>query len=361
MVFFFFLGLFKKRVINKTEKENVSVIIAARNEEDTIENCLGCLVKQTYPEVLYEVIVVDDGSTDKTNQRVKKYSERYKNIYLYKLENYVPGFSPKKQALNLGISKSKGDIILTTDADCEMGEKWIESMQSNFSRDIGVVAGFSEVKRDGRKKILNILQRSDFLSLMSAAAGSINLGIPFAVSGQNLGYRKQAFLDVNGFKDIFDKVSGDDTLLMQLIRKKTNWKVAFNSQPQSFVKTRGEDKFSCFLNQRQRWASNSKTQFFLNKGFFFYLVDVLLFNFCLFSGIVLSFLFNGITFYIILFLLLKFIVEYPVVIKAVRLFRVRDLLKYFPLWFLFEIPYIVYMGFAGNFGKINWKNREYSI
>ncbi|RKY83394.1 hypothetical protein DRQ09_10130, partial [candidate division KSB1 bacterium] len=285
MCIIFFAGLSRKKTERWNNKEFVSVIIAVRDEEKNIRDCLECLIKQTYPEELYEIIVVDDNSSDSTSMIVEDFCSKHKNVFLYRLDRYKPGFSPKKQAITLGIEKSKGEIILTTDADCRVKKGWIESMISGFTKNTGMVAGFSQVEREKRFNILNIIQQLDFLSLMTAAAGSISIGIPFAVSGQNLAYRKKAFWEVGGFNSIFDRVSGDDVLLMQIIRKKTDWKIKFNFYPESFVTTKGEKKLRDLLNQRKRWASNSKVLFSLDKGFFFYLVDVFLFNLLILIGI----------------------------------------------------------------------------
>jgi len=361
MALLFFFGLLRKAENSENKKEFVSVVIAARNEEKNIETCLEHLLNQTYSQELYEVIVVDDSSTDSTYEIAHIFSRNHKNFYSYKLTNYVPGYSPKKQALNLGIDKSRGAIILTTDADCKVGPGWIESMNACFNGSTGLVAGFSQVEKDKNHVLLNSIQRFDFFSLMAAAAGSINIGLPFAVSGQNLAYRKKAFRDVNGFNDVMHKISGDDTLLMQLIRKKTGWKIKFNFRTSSFVITKGEKRLVDFINQRKRWASNSKIHISLNKGFFFYLLTVFLFNMSIFAGFFFLVLERSMIRLGALFLLLKFVIDFIVVFRAASLFRLKELLKYYPLWFLFQIPYITYMGFAGTFGKIRWKNREFKI
>ena len=157
----FLIGLSRKAETSGHKREFVSVIIAARDEEINIRNCLEHLVNHTYPAELYEVIVIDDNSSDSTYGIVEEFSRNYKNIFIYKLTEYNPGYSPKKQALNLGIDRSRGSMILTMDADCEAGPGWIESMTGGFDDSTGLVAGFSQVRKEESGKLLNIIQRFD--------------------------------------------------------------------------------------------------------------------------------------------------------------------------------------------------------
>ena len=357
---FFLFGLSKKQTYENGKHEFVTVVVAVRNEENNIKECLHHLKNQIYPSDLYEVIVIDDSSVDGTIKVAEEFAAGNENFFIYRLQHYIPGYSPKKQALNLGIEKSRGEIILTTDADCKVGEKWISSMVSRYEKNTGMVAGFSLVEETQKKNLLNIFQRFDFLSLLASAAACINNGITFSVTGQNLSYRKKAFLDVGGFKEIYHRISGDDVLLMQLISKKTKWKIVFNFNPDSFVKTKGEATLGKFINQRKRWASNAKTQV-INKAFFFYLIDVLVFNSFMLTGFIISFFKPDILSFIVPFLLLKFLIELTVTYKACRIFWVPELFKFFPVWFLVEIPYIVVMGFVSIFGKFTWKEREFKL
>ena len=96
----------------------VSVIIPAYNEENTIESCLNSLLNQTIGKESYEVIVVDDGSTDSTSEIIKRYP-----VKLFRQGNSGPA-----TARNLGAKNSSGEIILFTDADCVAEPNWIEEM-----------------------------------------------------------------------------------------------------------------------------------------------------------------------------------------------------------------------------------------
>ena len=145
------LGL--RRLCNGTNRVeyNVSIIVAARNEEKNIENCLKALINQNYPADKFEIIIVDDRSTDATATIVGKFQSAYSNINLIQVEEFKNDIAPKKHALSTGISHAQGEILLFTDADCIPGPNWIKSIISYYEPDVGLVAGFSPLDRAERK------------------------------------------------------------------------------------------------------------------------------------------------------------------------------------------------------------------
>ena len=118
---------------------SVSVVVAARDEAAHIASCLRALLAQDYSRELYEIIVVDDGSTDGTGHIVREFSGGSASVRLLRTEG--PG--SKKAALSLGIARAQGEVILTTDADCEVAPGWIRGMVSHFADGVGMVIGFS--------------------------------------------------------------------------------------------------------------------------------------------------------------------------------------------------------------------------
>ena len=360
-VLFFFIGLLKKRRGKNREQYRVSVIIAARNEEDNIGDILFDLTHQTYPTELYEVIVANDGSSDKTADIVQHYASQYPNIKLLYIERYPSQFSPKKYALQQAVQHAAGDIILTTDADCRVGSRWIESMISYFEPEIGFVIGFSQFGQRGQKQnFLEKLQAFDFLQLMGATAGTCNLGYPLAASGQNLGYRRTAFQQVGGYRRVAERISGDDVLLLQLIRRYTDWKTVFASSRNAFAMSQPQSTLRGLINQRKRWASNGSYQVHLNVPFFAYLLLVFLFSFALFVGMPLSFWLKTTAGTFSLCLLAKAAAEALIAFRSAQYFHRQDLLKYFPIWFLLQIPYVVIVGLWGTFGSFSWKERNHT-
>jgi len=361
IIILFFVGLLKKPKGRNKDRLTVSVIIAARNEEDNVGGILYDLTHQTYPSELYNVIVANDGSIDRTSEIIEEYAKQYPNIIHLSIDKYPSYFSPKKYALERAVGLSTGEIILATDADCRVGSRWIETMVSYFTPKVGFVIGFSQFgHRREKQNLLEKLQTFDFLQLMGAAAGTCNLGYPLAASGQNLGYRKRAFTQVGGFKKIADRISGDDVLLLQLVRKYTKWKITFAAAPTAFAISKPQHTLRGLINQRKRWASNGSYQVRLNIPFFAYLLLVFLYSASLFFGLPLSLLLKiQVSSFLIAFVG-KAAAELLIAMRSAQYFHRQDLLKYFPLWFFVQIPYVVFVGLLGTFGSFKWKGRSHS-
>ena len=126
-----------------TKKYRVSIVVAARNEEENIAVCIYALVSQDYPQDLLEIIVVDDRSEDTTGAILKEAAANNPAVSVISIEETPDDCAPKKYALTRGIEKASGEIICTTDADCVPPQEWVSEMVSRFTEDVGFVAGFS--------------------------------------------------------------------------------------------------------------------------------------------------------------------------------------------------------------------------
>lgn len=354
----FIIGLcFPRRGVNQ-RLYSVSVIIAARNEEENIERCLQDLIHQTYPKDKYQIIIVDDNSEDNTRGIVQKYAQTYQNILYVRADTPAQNLSHKKYALNCGIQRSAGELILTTDADCRVRSTWIETMVSYFTPKVGMVIGFSQLGlKYTTHTLFEKLQALDFLALMAGAAGSCNLHNPLACSGQNLAYRRCVYEEIGGFTSIAHRISGDDVLFLQLVRKLSAWQIRFASSHRAFNSSQPEKTVLQFLHQRTRWASNGAYQLIQNIPFFIYIIAVYAFNLLLLSGAVLIFLLPHAAWTLVQCLACKMLVEFVLILRGAKYFNRADLIRYFPLWTILQIPYVVIVGTLGTFGSYQWKGR----
>lgn len=354
---FFFAGLFKKGGRQSALKPFVSIVIPAKNEAKNIVNILNNLSQQTYPEDLFEVIVVDDKSQDYTATIVNDFMGNISNLQLLSTAGVESSLRYKKHPLNLGIRKSQGEILLLTDADCTVSSNWIAAMVSSFTENVGMVIGYSEASPV--RTITQKLEALDFLMLLSAARGSAALGDPYACTGQNLAYRRQAFDAVGGFSAFASQVGGDDTLLMQQIKRQTSWEIVFSPDPDSFVKSTPQETAWGFITQRIRWATDT-LQVWKTDPLFFGIIVVtflanllsLTFPFMLFD--------NPLLIPIVCYgLCAKFAVEGAVMLKGTSFFNRQELRSVYLLWFLLQIPYITFMGLLSFFGNfLPWGGKQ---
>ncbi|NLP12137.1 glycosyltransferase [bacterium] len=359
IIIIFILALRRPQRPSNDQRCSVSVIVAARNEERSIGSLLQDLIEQDYPAELYEVIVANDGSTDRTTDIISNLAARCPQVHLLDIRETPAGFSPKKYALQCAVERSHGEIILATDADCRVGPKWISTMVRYFNPDVGFVIGFSQFGQAGQaQKLVERFQAFDFVTLMGVAAASTHLGVPLAASGQNLGYRRSAFDQVDGYRPISQRVSGDDVLLMQMIRKYTSFSIVFASEPDSYAVSAPQPTWTDFINQRNRWASNSGYQLHLNPLFFAYLLLTFSCNLALLTGVILTLcgVLKGPLPWI--WIAAKGWFEYCIARSGCRYFQRCDLLHCFPLWFILQIPYVVAVGLMGSLGLFRWKGRK---
>ncbi len=234
-------------------RPTVSVVIAARNEEDHILNCLNSCLKQSYPERLVEIIVVDDQSEDDTYDLISKLDSP--RVVLMRLGVYkrttIKG--SKKKALAYGINHAKGEIICTTDADCIVPENWIITMVSHFKNpDIKMVSG--PVKIIETRTWINQLQVLDLSANGLINAVGIFSRLFYLCSAANMAYRKDTYMELNAFDTNYHIPSGDDVFLIQQFRKRYPDSIVFAKSQEAIIETQGKKSWNAFMFQRLRWS-----------------------------------------------------------------------------------------------------------
>lgn len=232
-----------------TIKEFVSVIIAVRNEEHSIIGLLESLRLQDFQHGNFEIILVNDHSTDHTDQKIQSWMRDNPQLQSSYVKSNEHG---KKWALTNGIQNATGNIILTTDADCTLPSDWISRMVMSFSPETTMVIGLVKIQQDN--SLFSRLQALEFSSLMGSGVALLSLGFPVMSNGASLAFRKTSFVEVNGYEDNLHVPSGDDEFLMRKLWMKFPGSVRpmhFSSEP---VATRAHASLKDFVNQRLRWA-----------------------------------------------------------------------------------------------------------
>jgi len=343
--------------VNYLQNTFVSIIVPARNEEDNISNLIKSIQQQTYPQACYELIVVDDCSTDRTAEIVKKYVDS--NIKLIALSDYIDENNInayKKKAIEIGIKASSGTLIITTDADCTMGENWLQEIVNCFETNQPKMM-VMPVQINYSNRFIEIFQSLDFMCLQGITGASVQTKFHGMCNGANLAYTKSVFDEVGGFSGIDHIASGDDLLLMHKIAKQYADEIVYLKSADTIVKTIPATTIKDFLNQRIRWAS--KADKYQDKRMLPVLMLVYFLNVGLFimMGFTLSQPSENTIKYIVGFMFLKTVVELIFLYPVAKFFGEKKLLWLFPIFQPFHIVYTISAGFLGKFGTYQWKGR----
>jgi cellulose synthase/poly-beta-1,6-N-acetylglucosamine synthase-like glycosyltransferase len=333
-------------------KTRVTVLIAARNEENNIHLTIQDILAQDYPKELTEIIIVDDHSTDQTADIIRSYAD--KGVKLLQLNEDKPLNSYKKKAIAMAIGMSGGELMVATDADCRMGSKWLSSVVNYYEANTLVMIS-SPVTYFEERTLFEYMQTLEFSFLIGIGAAFIGNKRASTCNGANLAYRKDVFYEVGGFKGIDDLASGDDELLLQKVAVKYPGRIGFLKKREAIVYTHAKHTLASFLSQRRRWAS--KSTHYKDKRIVALAIVIWLFN--------LSLLVNaGLAFYSIyyfkLFLfqfLLKFVFETAFLLPVTAFFKRTNLVGLLLLVNPLHIIYLVYIGLMGNTRKYEWKGR----
>ncbi len=349
-----------------TLSTTISVIIPARNEAANIINCLQSIKSQTYPVHLLNVFVIDDHSTDNTASLVR--SCNMPNVQLISLSEFisaVPINSYKKKAIETGIAQSSATLIVTTDADCNFPDNWLQTIAAFYETHQPAFIA-APVVIDSNKSFIEIFQSLDFLSLQGITGASVQKNLHSMCNGANLAYERSAFIEIDGFKGIDGIASGDDMLLMHKIYKRYPDRVKFLLSKDAIVKTEAVKNIRSFFNQRIRWASKAdkyddkRILAVLIAVYFFNVVLVLLPSMAIYSN--RSFSFFETRFSILqawlLLLVLKTCIELFFLFPVASFFGKKKLLWLFPFMQPFHIIYTITAGWLGKFGSYQWKERK---
>lgn len=355
LVWYLFLarGQFAVFQTAKASTPFVSVIVAAHNEENHISGLLTSLQKQTYPAEHFEIIIVDDRSTDKTNLILKNWQKKLANLFVYRIEQSSAHMPAKKFALTQAIQKSRGDILLFTDADCFPAPTWISTTVSYFTDDTGVVIGFSPLKATGKKLLPRLLEIESVWNSLVARTG-LAWNIPMTATGRNLAYRKSVFKQVDGFQAIAHSISGDDDLFLHLVHRRTSFRLQFANSPKSTVVSIPPTSWKHFFRQRIRHFSAGKYYNPLSQLIYavFHLSNtVLLLSpiFCIWNRQVPL---------ILVLLFLKFSMDFFLLSSFQKSFKYSTSLYLLVLWEYFYLAEVWIIGILSNFLPVTWKEPQ---
>lgn len=346
--FIFIVGASKKfPKISEDKLPSASIIVAARNEEDKILRTLKSLDTLEYPEGKLQIIIVDDQSTDSTGKIIDDFIKDKPRFQKITTEEHHTKLIGKMRALAYAIKAATGEIILTTDADCEVKPTWAKTVCSYYQDDVAIVTG---VTTQTAENWFHGMQAIDFVYLLTAGAGTTNLNFPISCIGNNMSYRKSAYDEVGGYENLPHSVTEDFTLMNAIYNLK-KYKVIFPVDEQTLVTSIPCRTLKSLIRQKKRWGVGGLGVPF--RGF------VIMFWGFMANILVLltPFFFSTAWLYLVVFKIsLDFFLLYPLHVKL----GIKKNLKYF---FHFEIYYLIYVVLLPFIvlpnKKVIWKGREY--
>jgi len=327
---------------------SVTIIVAARNEEKNILSCIKSLEKLEFPENKLEIVIVDDNSTDKTAEIVNEFiinKPKFKIITSNRENCRLQG---KTLAIANGIRIASNEIILTTDADCEVSPTWAKRIASYYVDDsVALVNGMTNQLETND---FTAMQSVDFIYLLTTASGAINMNKPMSCIGNNMSYRKSIYHEVGGYEGLEFSVTEDFSLLMAIDALK-KYKIIYPIDKEALVTSKACNTIKELYHQKKRWAvggleSKLYGLIVIGAGFLANL-----------AVLISPFLFSKAIIPLVAF---KFMTDYFFVAPVHQKLGLTLKLKHFLLFEIYFMLYVVITPIILIFSrKVTWKEREY--
>ncbi len=345
-------GFFKVKNYQKTDlkpQTGFTIIVPFRNEEKNLPKLLNSFSKLNYPQDLFEVILVDDSSSEKFQVSSFKFQVSV-------IENVRISNSPKKDAITTAMQHVKTDWVITTDADCLVPENWLLVFDNYIQENkVSMLAG--AVTYDCGNSFLDHFQQLDLTSLQGATVGSFGLNKGFMCNGANFAYKKSLFENLNGFEGNDKIASGDDVFLLQKAIAKFPNEVLYLKAQEAIVATKPTENWKSLFYQRVRWAAKTSSY----KSTFGKALGLIVFlgNFSFVIGF-FEVLFGIVSYPLfVLFAFVKFLIDFILLSITNRFLtktKIKSLLMSSLLYPFFSSTVALY----SLFGSYEWKGRSFN-
>ncbi|MGV3705120.1 MAG: glycosyltransferase [Arcticibacter sp.] len=247
------LGVYKIMEPAEEITRPVSVIICARNEEKNLEKNLSLILEQDYPD--YEVVVVNDCSSDDSELLLRGFSSRYPHLKVVTLTEHERFKHGKKFAVTIGVKAAKNEHLLFTDADCRPASvNWIRRMQEQYTPGTSIVLGYSPYER-GRGFLNAFIRYESFSTALNYLTFAL-AGNPYMGVGRNLSYTRSLFFQSKGFASHMHILSGDDDLFVNENATPENTRIQIH--PDSHVWSEPKKSWAALWRQKVRHMGAGK-------------------------------------------------------------------------------------------------------
>ena len=333
-----------------------SIVIPFRNEEENLNSLLNTLLDIEYKNNDFEVIFVDDESTDKSREIIASFLKK-STIDFSIIDNERLSYSPKKDAVTKAVKNAKHNWIITTDSDCYLPESWLLTI-NNFINSKQPKMIVAPVTFTNNGSFFEEFQYLDFLSLQNATMGGFGIQKPFLSNGANLAYRKDIFEKLNGFDNNNSIASGDDVFLLEKYFNNYPEDVHYLKSYDALVATKPEKNLKNLVQQRVRWAA--KTTSYNNWFGRFVGLLLLLMNATVLDSILFTLI--GLLNWneLLIILISKFTIDFIFLNKTTTFFKKPICLKFYLINALLYSFFSVYVAFYAMLFNYKWKGRTYS-
>ena len=344
-------GFFKaKKYQNKglNPKTSFTIIVPFRNEAENLPVLLKSFSNLNYPNHLFEVILVDDSSSEKFQVSGFKFPVSV-------VDNIRISNSPKKDAITTAMQHVKTNWVITTDADCVVPQNWLLTFDNYIQENqVSMLAG--AVSYQCEHSFLHHFQQLDLTSLQGATIGSFGVNKGFMCNGANFAYTKSLFEKLNGFEGNDKIASGDDVFLLQKAIEKFPNQVHYLKAKEAIVLTKPTENWKLLFYQRVRWAAKTSSY----KSIFGKYLGLIVFlgNLSFVIGFFL-FLFGFFSYPVfVLYAFLKFTIDFVLLYftnQFLTQYRIKSLLQSSTLYPFFSSAVALY----SLFGSYEWKDRQF--
>ena len=351
---FIYIGSHRLNYLQTKSLPNISVLVALRNEEKTLKACVESLLRLDYPQKALEILLINDRSRDRTLEIIEELKESSPLIKTIHIKKGIKGLSGKANAIAQGMEHCTGEIILVTDGDCQVSASWAKTHVSYYTKDVGLVGGFTLLdRRYDQTSLFGKIQSLDWTFLLSVGTGAMGFDLPLSVLGNNFSFRRDSYEKVGGYRKMGFTII-EDFALMKTLLKHTSSKVLYPIDPNMVVYSYPMPDLKSFYHQRKRWSAGGKEVGIYGKFLMFisHFIHILL---------PMTFFMLNSPIYPLLSFLCLFLADFYLLFRTTGKVYRRDLLIYFPLWEVFYFAYTIFFAPVLLFPTtIIWKDISYS-
>lgn len=327
----------------------ISVIVCTKNEAENIRKNLPLLLAQEYPK--FEIVLIDDASSDDTRDIFEDFEKQYSNIKLVKVENNEAFWGNKKFAMTLGIKAATYEHLVFIEPNSYPASKlWLSELSAGFGAQKSIVLGYGALEKV-KHSFLNKIIRFDAFLNASLYFGWANLGKPYTGNGRNLAYKRTEFFNVRGYNDHMKIRSGEDVLFVNQAANAQNTTICFSKD--SFTYTQPKKTFKEWFAQKRRQIA--LTQHFkafdrFQLGIFF--ISNLLYYVLAITLLVLQFDWQIIT----IIIAARFIIVWGILAFAAGKLQEKDVVVWYPFLEICHIAIVLNILISNTFSKpVHWK------